>query len=186
MAQSGKSIGKVAETTLRPGCSMKLGGYFSTAVLSHCDVAISARGDLNSGERLASTGLDMRRRRRSVADLSTASGGSWHSIRGRLGAGLATFLFIAAAALHGQELAPANAIACTTARDVWVFLNAKDQHDRRTSDLLFSGRCRILQGVQYILLENRNGIEKILVFDRPGDWNAAKAFYTLDDMMQKD
>jgi hypothetical protein len=166
---------------------MKLGGYSSTAVvLSHPDVAIVAGHDLVSGGRLASACPDMRRHRRSVAGLSTAAGGSWHSIRGRLGAGLATFLFIAAAALHGQELAPAGAIACTTPRDVWAFLNAKDQNDRRTSGLLFSGRCRILQGAQYILLENRNGMEKILVFDRPGDWNAAKAFYTLADMMQQD
>jgi hypothetical protein len=127
----------------------------------------------------------VRRPSRSVAGPSVDAAASWDSIRGRFGAALASLLFIAATALHGQEAAPADAIACTTPRDLWAFLNAKDQNDRQASDLLLSGSCRILRGAQYILLENRNGIEKILVFDRPGDWDAAKAFYTLADMMQQ-
>jgi hypothetical protein len=103
---------------------------------------------------------------------------------GALGAALAMIFFAAAAPARGQQAAPGVAIACTTPQDVWDYLNAVDEDDQKTMHELLGGTCRSLRGARYVLLEDRNGMEKILVFDRPGDWEAARVFYALAESIE--
>ena len=100
--------------------------------------------------------------------------------------GLVLTLMLSASAAFAQDIAPAGAVACVSRQKLAEFVDARDNNDRDQLAELFKGDCRALEGAEYSVIEDRNGSMKILVFRRPGDWESAQAYFTLDEILQID
>jgi len=85
-----------------------------------------------------------------------------------------------------QDIAPEGAVACVSRQKLAEFVDARDNNDRDQLAELFKGDCRALEGSEYSIIEDRNGSMKILVFRKPGDWESAQAYFTLDEILQID
>ena len=96
------------------------------------------------------------------------------------------FTLLAAASASAQDIAPQGAVACVTVGHVWGYADAVDRQDQEHQRKLLEGKCRVIEGKPYALLEEHNGTAKILVFRKPDDWETAEVFYTLDEALQLD
>jgi hypothetical protein len=100
--------------------------------------------------------------------------------------GLVLALTLAATTAFAQDIAPEGAVACISRQKLAEFVDARDSNDRNQLAELFKGDCRALEGSEYSIVEDRNGSMKILVFRKPGDWESAQAYFTLDELLQVD
>jgi hypothetical protein len=81
-------------------------------------------------------------------------------------------------------VAPSGAVGCLSPGSILHYSDAVDNGDRRIVQRLLNGQCRALDGAAYQLLDEHNGMTKILVFKRPGDWESAEVLYTLAEMLE--
>ena len=95
-------------------------------------------------------------------------------------------LTLAATTAFAQDIAPEGAVACISRQKLAEFVDAQDSNNRNQLAELFKGDCRALEGSEYSIVEDRNGSMKILVFRKPGDWESAQAYFTLDELLQID
>jgi hypothetical protein len=99
---------------------------------------------------------------------------------------LALLVSLIAAPAFAQDIAPEGAVACISRPKLAQFVEARDNKDRDLLAELLKGDCRQLEGQQYSVIEDRNGSMKILVFRKPGNWESAEAYFTLDELLQID
>jgi hypothetical protein len=78
---------------------------------------------------------------------------------------------------------PDDAIACPTQRDLYEFLNAADRHDAGEAQRMLGTVCRPLAGLHYKVEEEMNGVVRLRVFRREGDWASSQLAYTLEEMV---
>ena len=100
-------------------------------------------------------------------------------------------LLVAVALASVTPLPPATAdavtpVACPTEDDLFDLLNAIDRHDIKETARLMGPVCRPLAGVRYEVEETANGVTRIRVFSREGDWAGSQLAYTLDEMVMTD
>jgi hypothetical protein len=100
--------------------------------------------------------------------------------------GLVLASMLTATTAFAQDIAPEGAVACVSRQKLADYVDARDGNDREQLAELFKGDCRALEGAQYSIIEDRNGSMKILVFRKPGDWESAQAYFTLDELLQID
>jgi hypothetical protein len=82
-----------------------------------------------------------------------------------------------------ETIGSTEAIACTSEKGLWQFLDARDVNDSEAVRQLLNGECRALNTVEYSVVADHNGTVKILVFKKPGDWESTETLYTLDEML---
>jgi hypothetical protein len=99
---------------------------------------------------------------------------------------LVLMLALTATTAFAQDIAPEGAVACVSRPKLAEFVDARDNNDRNQLAELLKGDCRALEGSEYSIIEDRNGSMKILVFRKPGDWESAQAYFTLDELLQID
>ncbi len=95
-------------------------------------------------------------------------------------------LMLVGTTAFAQDIAPEGAVACISRQKLAEYVDARDGNDRTQIAELFKGDCRALEGASYSVIEDRNGSMKILVFRKPGDWESAQAYFTLDELLQID
>jgi hypothetical protein len=93
-------------------------------------------------------------------------------------------LLIGQANAAEASVAPQGTVACVSAHSMLRYADARDEPDRLRTQRLLNGACRPVDGKPYALLDQHNGVDKILVFSKPDDWETAEVFYTLDEMLQ--
>ena len=97
---------------------------------------------------------------------------------------LATFASVTLPPLaEGTELQPT---ACPTEQDLFDLLNAVDRQDGQETARLAGPVCHTLAGAHYQIEEAANGVTRIRLFPKDGDWAHSAPAYTLDEMLTPD
>lgn len=78
------------------------------------------------------------------------------------------------------ELQP---MACPTEQDLFDLLNAADREDGVETTRLARDVCHTLVGARYEVEGAANGVTRIRLFPREGDWAHSRPAYTLDEMV---
>ena len=85
--------------------------------------------------------------------------------------------------LAGAAAAEMKPVACVSPRALYELLNAANRHDRLEVAQLEGSECQPLQGAHYELVDAKNGLSRIRLFPRDGDWADSRVAYTLDEML---
>jgi hypothetical protein len=95
-------------------------------------------------------------------------------------------LIVAAAAPHSasaQTVAPQGAVACVSPIGVLDYSDAKESQNRENLRELLKGECRMFGGKTFTLLEEHNGIAKVLIFNKADDPETARVYYALGEIL---
>ena len=85
--------------------------------------------------------------------------------------------------LASAAAAPLEPVACISPRALYELLNAANRNDRLETAQLEGSACQPLEGAHYEVVAEKNGLSKIRLFPREGDWADSRVAYTLDEML---
>ena len=63
------------------------------------------------------------------------------------------------------------------------YSDARESQNHESLRELFKGECRMFGGRPFTLLEEHNGIAKILIFNKANDPGSAGVFYALEEIL---
>jgi hypothetical protein len=101
-----------------------------------------------------------------------------------------TLLLLAAIAFPSDAFggggASVDQFGCADPEALYNILNLAEPSGARKRATLIAKNCMSLAGAHYLLLGEEDGLAKIRVFAKRGDWATSSVVFTLDEMLDAD
>jgi hypothetical protein len=92
-------------------------------------------------------------------------------------------LLVAAPLAGLADPVQSDPIACYSVGDLYRFTNARDTRDEEVANALLNGHCQGLRTLSYKLVEEKNGVDRLRVYEKPGDRGSSRVMFTLQEMV---
>jgi len=88
--------------------------------------------------------------------------------------------------VHGRDGAMDEPFGCVNPEVLYDMLNLAEPLSAASRGRLSAKSCVSLVGARYLVVGEGDGLAKIRIFAKPGDWATSAVVFTLDEMLDPD